>query len=94
MSTAIEKWADENNRRAAFGVYAHGTGGIEDLGVEFEVRDRRGWLIGGAGTNYGWDGQKPCEWVRDPWACALEAVRMALAWIERYRLYLELEVSS
>jgi hypothetical protein len=87
VSTSIEKWVDENNRLDAFGVFAHGTGCISDLGVDFEVRDRRGWLIGHDCTNYGWDGEKPCEWVRDPWACALAAVRMALAWIEAHGLY-------
>ncbi len=70
------------NQERAFGLYVHTTGGLEDMGVDFEVRDERGWLIGGASTFYGWDGERPCEFGHDPCLKAAEACRMA---VERMR---------
>lgn len=83
----VEEQIAEINRTKAWGVYAECCGTIDDMHASIEVRDSRGELAGFGDAAYGWDGEKPCGWVRDPWGAAAEAVRMALARLRQSPLF-------
>jgi hypothetical protein len=58
---------------------AHRVGSLDDMHVTFECRCRAcSRLIGDGWARFGWDGEKPCGWVEDPWAGAARAIREAL----------------